>query len=182
MRAISLWQPHASAIATGAKLIETRSWRTNYRGPLAIHASKRQDRDELLYYSTCEHWFGALSPLGASMVVGRPLEQVLPFGAIVAVCEIVDCRRVEDFDDRELDATHRPPGDPSDRWAWTERQMGNFTAGRFGFVLQAIEALAKPVPCAGALNVWQVPEHIEKAVLAQLDPAGPWGGHDAGSR
>lgn len=33
MKAISLWQPWASAIAVGAKRVETRSWATKYRGP-----------------------------------------------------------------------------------------------------------------------------------------------------
>ncbi len=40
MKAISLLQPWATLVAIGAKRIETRSWATNYRGPLAIHASK----------------------------------------------------------------------------------------------------------------------------------------------
>lgn len=38
MRAITLHQPWASLVAHGVKLDETRSWRTPYRGPLAIHA------------------------------------------------------------------------------------------------------------------------------------------------
>lgn len=41
MKAISLWEPWASAMAMGAKRIETRSWPTSYRGPLLICASKR---------------------------------------------------------------------------------------------------------------------------------------------
>lgn len=40
MKALSLWQPHAHLIGCGAKWYETRSWKTNYRGLLAIHASK----------------------------------------------------------------------------------------------------------------------------------------------
>jgi activating signal cointegrator 1 len=41
MQAISVNQPWASLIIAGAKRIETRSWSTNHRGPLAIHASKK---------------------------------------------------------------------------------------------------------------------------------------------
>ena len=41
MRALSLWQPWASGIALGAKRIETRSWSTPYRVPIAIHAAKK---------------------------------------------------------------------------------------------------------------------------------------------
>lgn len=40
MKTISLWQPWASLVAIKAKRIETRSWYTSYRGPLAIHAAK----------------------------------------------------------------------------------------------------------------------------------------------
>lgn len=40
MRAISLWEPWASLIRTGAKTFETRSWETKYRGLLLICAAK----------------------------------------------------------------------------------------------------------------------------------------------
>ena len=45
MKALSLRQPWASLIADGRKTIETRTWRTHYRGPLAIHASARPYAD-----------------------------------------------------------------------------------------------------------------------------------------
>lgn len=45
MKALSLRQPWASLIADGRKTIETRTWRTRYRGPLAIHASLRHYAD-----------------------------------------------------------------------------------------------------------------------------------------
>lgn len=38
MKALSLMEPWAALIAAGVKSIETRSWRTAYRGPLYIHA------------------------------------------------------------------------------------------------------------------------------------------------
>jgi len=38
MKALTLYQPHAFLIGIGAKRYETRSWKTNYRGLLAIHA------------------------------------------------------------------------------------------------------------------------------------------------
>ena len=39
MKVITLTQPWATLVAIGAKRIETRSWPTRYRGPLAIHAA-----------------------------------------------------------------------------------------------------------------------------------------------
>src|SRR5258708_5270609 len=56
VKALTLWQPWASLIAVGAKTIETRSWSTSYRGPLAIHAAKRKPDTELLE----DGWAGEL--------------------------------------------------------------------------------------------------------------------------
>jgi hypothetical protein len=40
VKALTIFQPFAAMIATGAKFVENRSWETRYRGPLAIHAGK----------------------------------------------------------------------------------------------------------------------------------------------
>jgi hypothetical protein len=40
MKAITVRQPWAELIASGAKRVENRTWRTRYRGPLLIHAAK----------------------------------------------------------------------------------------------------------------------------------------------
>lgn len=42
MKALSIRQPWAWLIVNGYKDIENRSWRTNYRGPVLIHASSRK--------------------------------------------------------------------------------------------------------------------------------------------
>lgn len=38
VKAITLIQPWATLVADGAKMIETRSWGTKYRGFMAVHA------------------------------------------------------------------------------------------------------------------------------------------------
>lgn len=40
MKVLSIKEPFASLIKMGEKKIETRSWKTNYRGEIYIHASK----------------------------------------------------------------------------------------------------------------------------------------------
>ena len=52
MKAISLSQPWASLVASGAKKFETRSWRSHYRGPLLIHAAIRISPDARVLSST----------------------------------------------------------------------------------------------------------------------------------
>ena len=42
MKALSVNQPFAHAIIHGSKRIENRTWLTEYRGPLLIHASKEK--------------------------------------------------------------------------------------------------------------------------------------------
>jgi hypothetical protein len=44
MIALSVWQPHASLIATGKKNVEYRSWPTHHRGDLLITAAARVPR------------------------------------------------------------------------------------------------------------------------------------------
>lgn len=43
MKAISVKQPWANMIASGAKTVETRTWTTDYRGDLIITSARRPD-------------------------------------------------------------------------------------------------------------------------------------------
>lgn len=161
MRAISLWQPYATAIAIGSKHIETRHWYTAYRGPLAIHAAKRLNKSELIHIASCWNWCGALAPSGLSMGGKKSLWELLPFGAIIATCRLVDCRPTDAFTQAELD-TPRTPADrrPGQLHDWCERQMGNFELGRFGWVLEDVKPTRRPVPFKGAQGFFNVPDEL----------------------
>jgi hypothetical protein len=50
MKALTLYQPWASLIRDGRKPIETRSWPTDYRGILAIHAGKTVVQDACIHF------------------------------------------------------------------------------------------------------------------------------------
>jgi hypothetical protein len=158
MKAISLWQPWASAIACGSKLIETRRWSTSYRGPLAIHAAKRCIKDELLDVQSSWSWCAALNPMGVHMGQKEALWDLLPFGAIVATCELVDCRPTGSFTDTEIDVPRYPlAADSFGAWNyWTERMMGNFSPGRYGWVFSQVERLKTPIPCRGYQQLFEV--------------------------
>ena len=45
MKAISIKNPWASLIADGIKTIETRRWRTNYRGDILVCVSRKIDKE-----------------------------------------------------------------------------------------------------------------------------------------
>lgn len=89
MKAISLLQPWASLIASGAKKIETRSWSTKYRGPLAIHASKGY-KAKNLDMAWKEPFFAALESLRVTEENGD-VSIRFPYGSILAICNLVDC-------------------------------------------------------------------------------------------
>lgn len=102
IKAISLHQPWASAIAIGAKSIETRDWETGHRGPLAIHAARRLVKSDLAQLAKLDCWQAALAPLGdGAPLTAAALAELLPLGAVVAVAELVDCVPFEALRDAE---------------------------------------------------------------------------------
>jgi len=54
MKAISLKQPWANFIRDGRKTIETRAWKTEYRGDLLICSSKNDDALEYFSSMFCD--------------------------------------------------------------------------------------------------------------------------------
>lgn len=51
MKVLSLKEPWTSLISEKIKCIETRSWKTSYRGELYIHASKKKlTKKDLIEY------------------------------------------------------------------------------------------------------------------------------------
>lgn len=147
MKALTLTQPYATLIAVGAKKIETRGWSTSFRGPLAIHAAKGLGpvggKRGLAELCTDDPFFGAL--IDAGYRAGKPL----PMGAIVAVCRLVDCESTDIL----------PVGYGRGEGVWwltpEERAFGNYNPGRYAWLLADIRALPEPIPCKGALWLWE---------------------------
>ena len=81
MKAISVRQPWAWLIIHAGKDIENRSWHTNYRGRVLIHASKGMTKDEF------EDGRDYAEHLGFSLPSFGELER----GGIVGSVELVDC-------------------------------------------------------------------------------------------
>lgn len=155
MKAISLWQPWASLIANGAKKIETRSWPTNYRGPILIHAAKRKNKGEMIEICN-QPWM--LAALGTDWKNALEHLNNLPYGAIVALAELVDCKRVDKFVHADLIKRQRHHnGDPN---TWCEYWLGNYEPGRFGWVLENVKALDTPIPYKGEQGLFEVPDTV----------------------
>jgi hypothetical protein len=154
-------------VALGSKRVETRHWPTDYRGPLAIHAAKRRVLGELIHFGAHWNWQGALR--GTGVRFGGPgLEEVLPFGAVVAVATLADCRPTGSFTVDELDAPRQPDGEYAHLYFWTERQMGNFEPGRFGWVLTDVRPLPEPVPFTGRQGFFNVPDELVGVMVSRV--------------
>lgn len=123
MRAISLWQPWASAIPLGLKRVETRGWKTDYRGPLAIHAAKRWTVEQRKFTEK-----QGLSDL--------------PFGAIIAVCNLFNLVPIELLS----------------HVSNIEKSYGDYSPGRYGWILTDIVALPEPIPFKGGQGFFNVPD------------------------
>lgn len=152
MFALSLMQPWATLLATGPKHIDTRSWRTAYRGIVAIHASKgfpawaREYSKETPFVTALErvgHHTGNL-PLGCVIGVGN-LHDVGRIGRVGATREV----RVERM---ELPVTDH------------EIVFGDYEAGRWAWRFTNVHPLAVPIPCTGALGLWTLPPDIAEQI------------------
>lgn len=133
MKALTLTQPWASLVAIGAKQIETRSWRTPYRGPLAIHAAKGWTKADVALFFEAPF----REPLTAA---GYKFYSQLPRGAVIATCRLIDCRPTEIIVP-SINGT-------------AEVIFGNYELGRWAWLLADIQKLPEPIPARGALSLW----------------------------
>lgn len=86
MKALTIKQPWADLIAIGKKNIENRTWKTNYRGRVLIHASKLACTQRHL-----ENY--PLPALKNSIDIKEYSMGDMLCGAIIGSVEIVDCVR-----------------------------------------------------------------------------------------
>lgn len=80
-KALSIRQPWAWAIIHAGKDLENRNWRTQFRGPVCIHAAKGMTRREM-------H-----QALDFMETIGAAIPSIMPtlLGGIIGVAEVVDC-------------------------------------------------------------------------------------------
>ncbi len=152
MKVISLTQPWATLMAIGEKRVETRSWSTKYRGPLAIAAAKkfpRECQDLCLTLPFIE----ALGRHG----IGNFVPLIEATGSILAVVDLIDCLPTDGyFVERRLGMVVES--------GKSECVFGDYSRGRFGWLTTNLRRLARPIPAKGALGLWEFPaEQIEAA-------------------
>lgn len=190
MRALSLRNPHAWAVAHAGKRLENRRWGWLKKGfaafaengpiaseRIAIHASRtRPSSDDLAVVGR------ACRPLAAQ---GLPPEATTG-GAIVATCRVVDVVRAAEPLEVIGGSAEWPVYrmDPRDfarliglgHWSTPEAdaaraadQVDRWWLGPYALVLGEVAPLRDPVRCSGARGFWTVPHDVERIVRIAED-------------
>lgn len=139
--AITVRQPWAWAIVHG-KTTENRTWKRPHRGPIAIHAGVGWDKDGAQF----PYLWGAWRRATAAATPLTPDAPGIHRGAVLAVADLTDI------------CTART-GCDCGPWSF---------AGQNHWRLANVRPLAEPIPCKGALGLWQLPEDVDARVHAAL--------------
>lgn len=127
MKALSIIEPWATLIKEGKKVIETRSWKTSYRGELLIHASSKKIK------KNDEHIIELLK-LIPDISMG--------YGHILCKCKLVDCIFM---DQKFLDEIKQNK---------QEFLCGEYSVGRYAWILEDVVPLEKTILAKGHLGIW----------------------------
>lgn len=110
MKALMVRQPYASWIVKGEITVEWRSWRTDYRGPLAICTPRKASQDLVQYLNSTGKEEGLT-------------EADFPMGVALGIVELIDCVPFswDHLENAKMKHLPHPPG-----WAWIVKSFGRF--------------------------------------------------------
>lgn len=127
MKVLSIIEPWATLIASKQKYIETRSWKTSYRGELYIHASKK-------HINTKDTKIQELLKLLPSTEMN--------YGKIICKCQLVDCIYMDEKFINEIKQNKQ------------EYMCGDYQVGRYAWILEKTELIKPKIEAKGKLNIW----------------------------
>ena len=119
LKVLSLTEPYATLIKNGIKTIETRSWKTSYRGRLYIHASSTKIPKE---YRNNKELMALVST------------DDLNYGHIICSCDLVDCIEMTDDFINSIRKNKK-----------NEYITGIYSNGRYAWIFENIEILKNPM-------------------------------------
>ena len=132
MKVLSLTEPYATLIKENKKKIETRSWKTSYRGELYIHASSTNIPKE---WKNNKELMDLLKDSSLNLV------------HIICKCNLVDCIYMTKEYVEDMKENH-----------YQEYICGEYEEGRYAWILENIQVLDNPIKSKGHLNIWNYEE------------------------
>lgn len=126
MKVLSIKEPFATLIMDKDKMIETRSFKTNYRGELYIHTSlgSVNIKEKVDFFN----------------LVGK---RCMHNGYIICKCRLVDCVYMSSSFVEDMKKNN-----------YKEYICGEYKEGRYAWVLSDIQALDEFIPAKGKLGIW----------------------------
>ena len=129
MKCLTIKQPFATLIAENIKKAEIRTWKTNYRGELYIHAGKSVDTNRLKEYIDIID----INNLDTSVIIAK--------------CNLVDCVKIDEGYINRYNEENKGSG----------YYISNKCIGSYAFVLDNIEKIEE-IPAKGKLSFWEYEE------------------------
>lgn len=127
MKVLTIKEPFATLIKNNIKFIETRSWKTNYRGELYIQASVSKIKKEVRERFELSKLYN---------------EEELNYGFIICKCNLVDCiYMTNEFIEKEEINNYE------------NFIAGHYEVGRYAWILDNIEPI-EPIKVKGQLGIW----------------------------
>ena len=187
MKALTLYPEHAELFRLGLRTIETRSKPTKHRGTLWLHAGKRDPDCVTARCSPRSAAAIAAIPHGEPLTRGAIVAKANLENCVPIIEDKTGPRCFEPhFSLSGLDADVVSPSygnwgylfpAPMPEVGWYgegdepinkrhEMEFGDFTPGRWAWVMEDVQPLPEPVPCRGWLGIWTVPDDVAEKVMA----------------
>lgn len=148
MKCLTIKPPWSDLIALGFKKVEFRTWKADYRGPLAIHAGQSVDKAAISYLTKRLDTPWKLNRhVGDEQMEAMKRYLVYPRrGIVLAVVDLVSIDKSE-YHDKEL-------GFDVELWGW---------------VLDDVKVLKREVPMKGQLGLFTVKKNIEDQIRRAME-------------
>ena len=124
MKVITIREPFATLIKDKVKIYETRSWKTNYRGEIYIHAAKIRSKANNVN------------------IASTYLKSKENPEHIICKCLLKDCIYMDNNFINEVKKNKE------------EYNSGRYEVGRYAWQLEVIEVLEEPIYAKGQLGIW----------------------------
>lgn len=124
MKVLSIKEPYATLIKNKTKYIETRSWKTKYRGDIIIHSCK------------CK------SPIKEKIKTLVNKEE-LQYEYMICIAELIDCIYIDEEYANKIEKEN-----------YNNFLCGDYTIGRYAWVLKNIRIIKNPIEISGQLGLW----------------------------
>ena len=124
MKVITIREPFATLIKDKVKIYETRSWKTNYRGEIYIHAAKIRSKASNV------------------SIASTYLKSKENPEHIICKCLLKDCIYMDEDFISEVKKNKE------------EYNSGHYEVGRYAWQLEVIEVLKEPIYAKGQLGIW----------------------------